>query len=268
MSQYFSSKSFTSLVAVIFYICGVSKFAQIYRRNIYGVMGTLVFHILVFASFLLADVNMKGRPQEEVLLVEFPDLPSEPEMPEEESMEQSQEQQTQSSQVDNLTNIASNRTARENTTTSAEDFFDDDYLKEVEDARQLSNSVSNNLSKETVDLSDIKMPVETSEEMTRDSAKNVIYAGDSNIEIYLDNRICVSLPVPVYLAQGGGKVIVDISVNQNGRVTEASARKNSSIGDEQIFLYAQEAASRTLFNPNPSAPRIQKGTIHYTFVAQ
>ncbi len=231
-------------------------------------MGTLVFHILLFASFLLADVNMKGRPQEEVLLVEFPDLPPEPEMPEELKLAQSQEQQAPFSQADNRTNIASNRTARENITTSTKEFFDDDYMKEVEAARQLSNSVRNNLSKETVDLSDLKMPVETSEEMTRDSAKNVIYAGDSNIEIYLDNRICVSLPVPVYLAQVGGKVIVDIAVNRNGRVIEANARKNNSIRDEQIFLYAQEAASRTLFNSDPSAPTIQKGTIHYTFVAQ
>ena len=232
-------------------------------------MGTLVFHILLFTAFLLADIDKKGNIKEEVILIEFPDNIPEPELPEEEPEQQEeQQQQAPAPTVNNRTNLASNRSARENTTTSKDEFFDNEYLKEVEAAQKLSSSVSNNLSKDVVDLSEIKMPVETTEGMDRDSIKNVIYAGESNIVYYLENRYHVSLPVPVYLGQGGGTVIVDIKVNRDGTVVDATARKNNSIRDQQIFLYAQEAATRTIFNKDNAAPALQKGTIHYTFVAQ
>jgi hypothetical protein len=61
---------------------------------------------------------------------------------------------------------------------------------------------------------------------------------------------------------------VDIKVDRSGKVIQANARENKSIRDQQIFLYAQEAASRTLFNADSSAPEPQSGTIEYTFVAQ
>ena len=232
-------------------------------------MGTLVFHILLFSLFLLADVNMKGNIQEEEVIIEFPDvIPDIPE-PEEEEVEQQEEQvpddpsEQPSVQPDRLTNIASNRLAR-----SEEKFFDEDYMREVEDARKLVSDVNNQLSKEIKSIEDIKMPVETTENMDPDSVKNVIYAGESNIVYYLDNRYHVSLPIPVYLAQGGGKVIVDIEVNREGRVVKATPRSNPAVRDDKIFLYATAAASGTVFNQDESAPAIQRGTIHYTFIAQ
>lgn len=231
-------------------------------------MGTLVFHILLFSLFLLSEVDIKGNVKEEAILIEFPDMIPEPETIEDELEKQEQIQSESDNNINNRSNVASNRTATENTTKSADEFFDDEYLKEIEAAKKLVSDVNNNLSKEVTDLSDIKMPVETTEGMDPDSIKNIIYAGESNIVYYLDNRYHISLPVPVYLSQGGGKVIVDISVNRQGKVTEARARKNSSLRDQQILLYAQEAASRTFFNADKSAPSSQKGTIEYTFIAQ
>ena len=244
------------------------KFREIYKRNIYGVMGTLVFHILLFAAFLLAEVDMKGNVQEEELLIEFPEeLLNEPEVPEEEQNEQEESMphdpssplsETQSSR----TNIASKQIME------SEEFFDEEYTQEIEAARQLASDVNEQLSKETIDLEDIEMPVETTDGMEPDSINNVVYTGESNIVYYLENRYHRSLPIPVYLAQGGGKVIVDIKVNRNGKVVEAEPRKNRSISDDQIYLYAKAAALRTLFNSDMQAPEIQSGTIHYTFIPQ
>lgn len=231
-------------------------------------MGTLIFHILLFSAFIIADVDMKGNVREEELLIEFPDelLPEpeeleEPEVPEEE--ESVTDPVSESSLVqNNRTNIASNRLAR------SEEMFDQDYLNEVEAARKLVSDVNNQLSKKITPVEDIKMPVETTENMDPDSIKNIIYSGESNIVYYLENRYHVSLPVPVYLAQGGGKVIIDIVVDRDGHVVRAEPRSNQGIRDEQIYIYAVTAASRTLFNKDMSAPALQKGTIHYTFVPQ
>lgn len=232
-------------------------------------MGTIVFHILLFSAFLLADVDMKGNVKEEVLLIEFPDiLPPVEENITEEQEKTEQENLADIRELNNRTNTASNRMATNNTTTSADEFFDDEYLKEIENAKKLSADVNNQLSKEIVDINDIKMPVETTEGIDPDSIKNVIYTGESNIVYYLENRYHVSLPIPVYLSQGGGKVIVDIEVNRNGIVIAAEPQKNANIRDEQIFIYAKTAALRTIFNADRSAPELQKGSIHYSFVAQ
>ncbi len=242
----------------------MSKLGEIYRKNIYGVIGTLVFHILLVSLFILAEVDMKGNVKEEELIIEFPDvLPEVEEVKEEPQQEETQPENQQQATQNQRSNFASNKLA-----TQKNDFFDKDYMEEVEAAQKLVSDVNKQLAKEKVDLDDIKMPVETTEGMDPDSVKNKIYTGESNIVYYLENRYHLSLPIPVYLSQRGGKIIVDIVVNRNGNVVLAEPRSNSAIKDEQMYLYAKAAASRTVFNADPSAPEKQKGTIHYTFIAQ
>lgn len=256
------------LIAANFIFLLPMRIGELYRRNIYGVIGTLVFHILLFSTFLLADVDIKGNVKEEEIIIEFPEEMFEPELNEPETQEENKQEIPPEQNTNTRTNIASNQSATENITTSTDDFFDEDYLKEVEAAKKLVSNVNENLAKEVIDLSDIKMPVETTEGMDRDSIKNIIYAGESNIIYYLENRYHISLPVPVYLSQGGGTVVVDIVVNRQGKVVDAVPRANSSIRDKQIYAYAREAAIRTIFNSDNTAPAAQNGTIKYTFVAQ
>ncbi len=254
------------LTRLILYFCCVNHFFKIYQRNIYGVIGTLVFHILLVASFLLAEVDMKGNIREEPLVIEFPEiLPEEEKAPD---IQKTEETVARDNAANNLTNVASNRLSLQNNSKSPDKFFDEEYQKEVNNAKQLVSNVNNQLSKEKLNINDIKMPVETTEGMNPDSIKNTIYTGESNIVYYLENRYHVSLPIPVYLAKGGGKIIVDIVVDRSGRVTQATPRADRSIRDEQIIFYAQAAALRTLFNADPSAPPAQRGSIHYTFIAQ
>jgi len=247
----------------------VNNFSKIYHRNVYGVIGTLVFHILLVASFLLAEVEMKGNIKEEPLVIEFPDiLPEEEEvkLPVEDTPEDVSKPADKT--VNNLTNAASNRLSDRNNTNTPDKYFDDQYSKEINEAKQLVSNVNKQLSKEKLNIEDIKMPVETTEGMNPDSIKNANYTGESNVVYYLENRYHVSLPIPVYLAKGGGKIIVDIVVDRNGRVAQATPRSDQSVRDEQIIYYARAAALRTMFNTDPSAPAAQRGTIHYTFIAQ
>lgn len=230
-----------------------------------------MFHILLFATFLLADVDMKGKLPEEEILIELPELMMEPEIPEEEQ-ETAEQQESESvpneasapqAEIRNQrTNVASNRLAQN------DKFFDEDYLQELEEAQKLVSDVNNQLSKEKVNWEDIKMPVRTTEGMNPDSIGNTVYTGESNIVYYLENRYHRSLPIPVYLTRHGGKVVVDITVNRQGVVVSAEPQKSSGIRDEELYLYAKAAASRTIFNADPDAPERQRGTIHYTFIAQ
>ncbi len=247
----------------------MNYFIRIYRRNIYGIIGTLLFHIFVFSAFLIAEVKIKGNIKEEPLVIEFPDILPEKEeeiVPEKEKPEELAVPESKTG--NNLTNAASNKLSVKNNTSSTDKFFDDNYLKEVNDAKKLVSNVNTQLSKEKVKLEDIKMPIETTEGMNPDSIKNIIYTGESNIVYYLENRYHHSLPIPVYLTQRGGKIIIDIVVDRQGNVIQATPKPGQKVRDEQIIHYAQTAALRTIFNSDPKAPQNQKGTIHYNFIAQ
>jgi hypothetical protein len=238
---------------------------EIYRQNIYGVIGTLAFHILLFGFFLLANVNIKRNITEEQIIIDFP--------VEMENIKETREDvlSKNNDSPDNLTNLASNRLSSktQTSTVSNDKFFDNNYQDELNEAQNLVANVNKQLAKEKVKIEDIKMPVQTVEEgKNPDSVKNVIYTGESNIVYYLENRYHTSLPIPIYLTQGGGKIIVDIVVDRAGNVIKATPRNDSKIKDEMTYLYARVAAERTKFNADQSAPAQQKGTIHYNFKSQ
>jgi hypothetical protein len=251
---------------------------KIYKNNIYGVMGTLLFLILIVAFFLLNGINIRAFLKDDTVIIDLRDIIQDEATLQKLEMslaskEQSKGNVSGSSKVSRNEPASSNSrqlTNRASNFGSAKDdkFFNEGYQKEISDAKKLVSQVSNQLKKEVVKIGDIQMPVEKTTGMKKDSIKNVVYTGESNIVYNLQNRYHVSLPIPVYLAQGGGSVTVDIVVDRNGNVVKAISRKNSQIRDSQVFYYAELAASNTHFNPDQSAPDQQKGTIRYNFIAQ
>ena len=237
----------------------------IYHRYIYGLIGTLLFHILLFSILLLKEIRINKTSEEHEIEIDL--LENLPEIEKKDVEKDNKQSNALNGQVNKITNAASNKMATNNITSSTEKFFDNEYQKEVNDAKKLVSEVNSQLAKEKTAIEKIKMPVQTTEGMNPDSIKNIVYAGESNIIYYLKSRYHISLPIPVYLAHGGGKVIVDIVVNKQGNVIKATARAGSKLKDDQILLYAQEAAMRTLFNA-VDAPVTQSGSIHYNFIAQ
>jgi len=231
-------------------------------------MGTLVFHILLMGSFLLSEVKLKGEIAEEPIIIDFADIPEKvDEIPDEKQQEREQEDENAPSN-DQSPETASKSNRAVNDAPSKDPFFNEDYQKEIAQAQKLVSDVNKQLSKKIPDIKEFEMPEETTEGIDPDSIKNTIYSGESNIHYYLQNRYHVRLPIPVYLAQGGGKVTIDIWVSPAGRVIRAELRSTTQSGDPMLTEYARQAAGRTVFNADKSAPSPQKGTITYTFVPQ
>ena len=63
-----------------------------------------------------------------------------------------------------------------------------------------------------------------------------------------------------------GHIVVEIWVDREGNVVRTSIAKGTDIANKEMRNMAQEAAMRSKFVPDPSAPEEQKGTITYTFV--
>ena len=94
------------------------------------------------------------------------------------------------------------------------------------------------------------------------------YRGPSVISYELAGRKALNLPVPAYKGYGAGDVLVDIEVNQAGRVTAASVRAGESSADASLHSFALDAARRSRFSASPDAEKTQTGWILYRFIAQ
>ena len=91
--------------------------------------------------------------------------------------------------------------------------------------------------------------------------------GDKGISYNLEGRGFQSLPSPRYEYQVEGRVVVEVSVDREGRVTQATPGfKGSTTLDENLLKVAREAAMQARFDSKPDAPLIHKGTITYSFI--
>jgi len=91
--------------------------------------------------------------------------------------------------------------------------------------------------------------------------------GEKGISYDLQGRGFQLLPPPRYDYQGEGRVVVEVSVDRNGRVIQAiPGTKGSTTLDEYLLKVAKEAALQARFDPKQDAPLIQKGTITYNFI--
>jgi hypothetical protein len=111
---------------------------------------------------------------------------------------------------------------------------------------------------------------EKQEEKANDSRKMAAnYRGPTRIYYDLQGRNHTYLPIPIYKCQGSGKVVLIIDVDQRGNVENASIMEGESTAkDECLIETAVGTALVSRFEPNLNAPRIQKGTLTYIFVAQ
>ena len=93
--------------------------------------------------------------------------------------------------------------------------------------------------------------------------------GTNGIAFSLGGRIVSELKKPIYKSQVQGTVVVTIRVNRQGKVINATpGAKGSNTTNSYLYARAKEAALQTIFDPNPSAPEIQIGTIVYNFRLQ
>jgi colicin import membrane protein len=91
--------------------------------------------------------------------------------------------------------------------------------------------------------------------------------GNSGISYNLQGRGFQKLPTPKYDYQGEGRVVVEVSVDREGKVIQAiPGSKGSTTLDEYLLKVAKDAALEARFEAKPEAPAVQKGTITYNFI--
>lgn len=86
----------------------------------------------------------------------------------------------------------------------------------------------------------------------------------SSMSYSLINRTDIYLPTPIYLCESGGKIVVNITVNSEGAVTETSINGSSISTNECLQEHALEYAKEAVFSKDISK-NSQIGTITFFF---
>ncbi len=89
----------------------------------------------------------------------------------------------------------------------------------------------------------------------------------STISYSLINRKKVSIPIPIYLCEESGKIVVNITVNAKGNVTDAYLNTSSTSSNECLIEHALEYAKNSQFNEDASKPS-QIGSITFHFIGK
>jgi len=85
----------------------------------------------------------------------------------------------------------------------------------------------------------------------------------------LSGRTPKYLPKPSSKFQENGTVVVQITVDKYGKVVKAIAiDKGSNTTNSTLRRLAEAAAKKAVFNANPNAAEVQRGTITYHFVVK
>ena len=90
---------------------------------------------------------------------------------------------------------------------------------------------------------------------------------EGSVNAHLKGRNTIGgLAKPSYAVQKSGTVVVKIWVDQYGKVQKAQAGvEGTDVADKDLWTAARNAALKTNFNMDASAPALQEGTITYVF---
>ncbi len=86
---------------------------------------------------------------------------------------------------------------------------------------------------------------------------------NSSVTFSLSNRSKIKLPPPVYLCNQNGKIVVNITVNENGIVTDTYINSSSSTTNQCLIDHALEYAKNAQFST--ANRKSQIGSITYYF---
>ncbi len=240
------------------------------QKHIYGILGTIIVHLLLAILFMLVKLSTTYQERQEAIIIDFEYTPEEPEIIEVEVPDRIAEMYNNE---EFWTNIARNLSSQ-----TEEEFDIEEYIDKIKQELMESGEISeqNYLDELRQRLEEGTHAGETEFRDLEDNKEEITanemaaaYSGPTRIYYVLEGRTHRYLPLPIYKCEGSGKVVLDIVVDQRGFVLSAEViQEESSTDDYCLHDMAKDAALRTRFNLDLSAPARQEGLITYHFVAQ
>ena len=229
-----------------------------------GLAVTVIVYLLIAIGFVAGKVVVGGKPSNSTITVDLQNLA---ELDEERERLQQEIDRRMREQADwrSVRNLTSNENALN------ENLKDDRGTKTSqlnESAAEVDRRMRANREEYERGLAEAKAIGERKDDDPNDNKdRSAKIAGTVTVSYSLNNPVRHHryLDKPAYKCEGGGEVIVNITVNPNGEVIAANV---ASGGDQCMRETALRSARISKFNIDSSAPARQQGTITYIFIPQ
>ncbi len=239
-----------------------------FTHNVNSLLATLSIHLLVVIIFLWFKLGEARQEQKDQVMIEFnPEVtPVEDKTAEDEKTGEEIEKTMPNLSAGEVHSIASNMAGKldEKLSTSK---YEQEVMQELGiSSLKAENRVSDQ--PPTPDENAIDAAAEENTPGQEETVPNIIRKDNTTVSYFLENRWHRYLYIPTYKCQGGGTVIIDIVINQTGKVISATIAENKSTRDQCLLEEAYRSASSAVFNTDSKSPAKQLGTITYVFLAQ
>jgi hypothetical protein len=249
-------------------------------RHKFGLLGTIILHFLFLVSATYVSLPIKKADVESLLVIDFaieeeaapiPEIEESTQKPE--NLESNSNKAVNESAPKDVAKGDYNEYNKEPSESQKESFEEqlERELKELEqEVIQEQRDKGYGYSPEEIEkMLDTKKNKELETVESQKPRSESAFEGNTNISYKLKNRFDTRLEVPVYMCQFGGLIVVNIAVDQKGKVISAKIDKESSkTTDLCLVKAALQGAKNTRFNSKSSAPKIQMGSITYRFLEQ
>ena len=231
----------------------------------------LLITLLLAGTIVLSVFNLSLKKHSEFISESYYEVEPEEELTEEEIKILEALEQLNASKAE--TNSAFNETQENKQFAQAYKPIappqDYEYPKPNEsDVGDGENSSSNEKTPETVpdidkkDLSSFSKVNELLKQQQEEGANT-----KSTISFSLVNRKKVFIPIPIYLCEVNGKIVVNITVNDKGNVIDAYLNSSSTSSNECLIEHALQYAKDSRFSADASK-KSQIGSITFNFIGK
>ncbi|MFO7655760.1 MAG: hypothetical protein R6W78_01730 [Bacteroidales bacterium] len=229
------------------------------RNRLNGILGTVVFHLLIVLVFLIVRLGEAKKKHVETLQIDFLNelVKIEEYLAEKEPMPDIMPLDDQT-----VKNIAVNVAEK-----LSQEISTEKYLEEVKEELGI-NELNQNLERELPEDNSPQFIEKAVDESKETQQKEQQYKGKTRISVNMPNRSVRRQHVPIYKCERSGIVVINIVVDQTGNVIGADFSGNSNTRDECLVEEAKASAYKFLFSADLKGEPRQKGTITFEFLPQ
>ena len=237
----------------------------VYRHRV-GVLAMVAVYLFLGVLILSYKIVVKPVP---LPTIEIEIVQEQIEEMEQEKLEQKQE--SEMVKYEEVMNARSNDDSELDASLSDDRHQNNDIYNEAQRVLNDMQKSKNEYNEAMASLAEKNKPKaekSTTDGKKSDKSERARVKGNVTVRYLLEDRNDIYLHIPAYECQGGGEVVVGITVNNNGEVIAAAIASSAASTDDCVRNMALQAAKASSFNSSQSAPNKQKGSITYIFIPQ
>ncbi len=230
-----------------------------------GLCITLIAYLVLAIAFVSAKIVVGAKPHTQGIFIELEDISALEEL--RDRLEEQTQEQNDNFDWSSVRNRSSNETSLDERVKDDRGTDAQELNQQAQEAQEAIDANRKAYEQALDEIAAAREQGSQSDDKEQGERRDVKVQGNVTVSYTFTDptRHAQHLVVPAYQCQGGGEIVVEVTLNRQGKVERAKVAKGS---DRCMSETAINAARHSTFDRNSSAPESQSGTITYIFIPQ